>query len=49
MITGYKALAWQLGSPIQGGGPIFDGTLPYTLPKVAVDTGLKNVPSAALL
>lgn len=35
MTTGYKVLTHKFCSPIQGGGPIWDGkTLPFTLPKV---------------
>ena len=40
MITrGYKVLTHDLRPPIQGGDPIFDGTLPYVLPTVKVDQG----------
>lgn len=37
-MQGYKVLTHDHRSPIQGGDPIFDGTLPFTLPKVEVDT-----------
>jgi hypothetical protein len=34
---GFKAFTHDLCSPIQGGDPIWDGSLPYILPKVEVD------------
>lgn len=33
----YKVFTHAYRSPIQGGDPIWDGALPFTLPKVAVD------------
>ena len=41
-LTGYKVLTHDLCSPIQGGAPIFDGTCPYTLPDVELDTSGKE-------
>lgn len=35
----YKVWTHDYRSPIQGGPPIWDGTLPYALPAVAVDDG----------
>ena len=37
----YKAFTQSLCPPIQGGDPVWDGTLPYTLPEVVVDTSNK--------
>lgn len=36
--TAYKIFTHDLRSPIQGGEPVWDGALPYTLPSVEVDT-----------
>mgnify|MGYP001585762369 CR=1 FL=1 len=35
----YKVFTHNLCSPIQGGKPVWDGTLPYQLPTVPLDTG----------
>jgi hypothetical protein len=35
--TLYKGFTHDLRPPIQGGEPVWDGTLPYVLPRVAVD------------
>ena len=37
----YKASTQRLCPPVQGGDPVWDGTLPYTLPLVDVDTSNK--------
>lgn len=37
-MRGYKVLTHCLRPPIQGGNPIIRGPLPYTLPRVKVDT-----------
>jgi len=34
----YKCFTHDLRSPIQGGDPVWSGSLPYPLPRVAVDT-----------
>jgi len=39
MTNYYRVTTHDLRSPIQGGGPIWDGSLPYDLPMVEVDTG----------
>lgn len=36
-MEGYKVFTNDLCSPIQGGSPVWDGTLPYQLPAVHVD------------
>ena len=38
----YKALTHDFRPPIQGGEPVFDGTLPYKLPRVSLSTGTKE-------
>jgi hypothetical protein len=38
MTTAYKCFTHDLRSPIQGGAPVWDGSLPYRLPVVEVDT-----------
>ena len=35
---GYKIFTADLCSPVQGGEPVWDGTLPFELPKVALDS-----------
>jgi len=35
----YKVLTHDYRSPVRGGAPVFDGTLPYTLPAVMLDIG----------
>ena len=37
-MTGYKVFTHDFRSPIQGGKPVWDGTFPYTLPTVPLDT-----------
>jgi len=37
MTTAYKVFTHDLRSPIQGGEPVWDGSLPYILPVVPVD------------
>lgn len=37
-MIGYKILTHDGRSPIQGGKPVYDGTLPYELPAVPLDT-----------
>ena len=36
--TGWKVFTNNGRSPIQGGDPVWDGTLPYDLPPVRLDT-----------
>ena len=36
----YKVFTSDLRPPVQGGKPVWDGTLPYSLPVVNVDTSL---------
>ena len=38
-MTGYKCFTHRLCSPIQGGSPVWDGSLPFTTPSIAVDGG----------
>jgi hypothetical protein len=40
--TAYKVLTHDLRSLIQGGEPIFDGKLPFTLPRVVMDRSQKE-------
>jgi hypothetical protein len=40
--AGFKAFTHDLRPPVQGGEPIWDGTLPYLLPKVRVDRSAKE-------
>ena len=35
----FKVFTSDLRSPLQGGPPVWDGTLPYSLPEVEVDRG----------
>ena len=37
-MTFYKIWTHDFCSPLQGGKPVFDGTLPFTLPKVILDS-----------
>jgi len=37
-VNGYKVFTHDLRPPIQGGDPVWNGTLPYDLPTVEVDT-----------
>lgn len=41
-MLGYKVFTHDLRSPIQGGAPVWDGSLPITLPAVEVDDGPEN-------
>ena len=38
-MKGYKCLTWDYRPPVQGGEPLFDGNLPFTLPKRECDPG----------
>ncbi len=38
MTHGYKVLTHDLRPPLQGGEPLYDGTLPYELPRRKLDT-----------
>jgi len=40
--TAYKVLTHDLRPPIQGGDPLFDGKLPFTLPRVKMDPSQKK-------
>ena len=38
-MTFYKIFTHDFCSPLQGGKPVFDGSIPFTLPTVELDTG----------
>jgi len=44
-MTNYKVFTSDLCSPIQGGDPVWDGTLPYTTPVVELDRSDKDCAS----
>lgn len=38
-MTGYKVFTHDYRSPVQGGDPVWDGTVPYVLPATPLDCG----------
>lgn len=44
-LVGFKVFTHDLCSPIQGGSPIWDGSVPYELPQVPLDTSLEECAS----